>query len=399
MLSLAVLVTVGYGWAQLHGSGVQLATSDVITSRPGGTGPGPAGAQNILLVGLDTRTDALGNPLPAAVLDALHAGVVTDGGDSTDTMIVVHVPAGGGAVTGFSIPRDSYVDIPGYGTHKINSAYAYGQNTARTTLSAQGLSGPVLAVQSAAAGARTAIATVAQLTGLSIDHYAAVNLAGFAAISQAVGGVPVCLVAPVDDPYSGAVFPAGPQTVAGPAALAFVRQRHGLPGGDLDRIRRQQAFATSLAHTVLAAGTLTDPATLSALLGAVRTNLTVDQGWDFTSLLAQLQSLNPDTLSVSTIPTGTAGLDTSDGQAVQVDPTQVQAYARTLTTPEQPNPGVAGHGPTAQTPATPESLHTAPRGGPRGGARPVVWTVPDPVLAHPAGRAPSFSVAAPGCVN
>ena len=193
VLSLAVLVTVGYGWAQLHGSGVQLATSDVITPRPGGTGAGgAAGAQNILLVGLDTRTDALGNPLPPAVLDALHAGVVADGGDSTDTMIVVHVPAGGGAVTGFPIPRDSYVDIPGYGTHKINSAYAYGQNAARTTLSAQGLSGPVLAVQTAAAGARTAIATVEQLTGLRIDHYAAVNLAGFAAISQAVGGVPVC---------------------------------------------------------------------------------------------------------------------------------------------------------------------------------------------------------------
>ena len=187
--------------------------------------------------------------------------------------------------------------------------------------------------------------------------------------------------------------------MTGPAALAFVCQRHGLPGGDLDRIRRQQVFTTSLAHTVLAAGTLTDPAKLSALLGAVRTNLTVDQGWDFTSLLAQLQSLNPDALSVSTIPTGTAGLDTSDGQAVQVDPTQVQAYARTLTTPAHPTPSVAGHGPTAQTPVTPESLHTAPRGGPRDGARAVVWTVPDPVLAHPAGRAPSFSVAAPGCVN
>jgi LCP family protein required for cell wall assembly len=188
--------------------------------------------QNILLVGLDTRSDAQGNPLPQAVLDELHAGAGTTGGDNTDTMIVVHIPAGSGTATAISIPRDSYLAIAGgYSTHKINSAYTYGKHAAATALASHGVSGAALEVQSAAQGARTAILTVQQLTGLTITHYGAVNLVGFAAISQAAGGVPVCLNNPVDDPLSGAVFPAGPQVLQGAQALAFVRQRHGLPLG------------------------------------------------------------------------------------------------------------------------------------------------------------------------
>jgi anionic cell wall polymer biosynthesis LytR-Cps2A-Psr (LCP) family protein len=88
--------------------------------------------ENILLVGLDTRTDSFGNPLPPDQLAALHAGGSNEGGDQTDTIIVVYIPCGGGPATGFSIPRDSYVGLPGgFGKHKINSAYAYGQNAAR----------------------------------------------------------------------------------------------------------------------------------------------------------------------------------------------------------------------------------------------------------------------------
>ncbi|MDN5918294.1 MAG: LCP family protein, partial [Pseudonocardia sp.] len=247
LVALALLVLLGAAWFYTQQLNGRLTRADVIS------GPGLSSDQNILVVGVDSRTDAQGDPLPQQVLDQLHAGGSDDGGDNTDTMIVVHIPAGGGEATGFSIPRDSYVAIPGYGTHKINSAYTYGHNAARDALRSRGVSGPALAVQSAAAGGRTAIATVEQLTGLTITHYAAINLAGFFGISQAVGGVPVCLVAPVDDSYSGAHFPAGPQTVQGAAALAFVRQRHGLPDGDLDRVRRQQEFIASMAHTVLSA--------------------------------------------------------------------------------------------------------------------------------------------------
>ncbi len=226
--------------------------------------------QNILLVGLDSRTDSFGNPLPKDQLAALHAGGSDAGGDSTDTIIVLHIPGGGGPATGFSIPRDSYVDLPdGFGKHKINSAYAYGSNAARPELSKDGVSGNDLAVQAGAAGAKTTIGAVESLTGLTITHYAAVNLAGFADISAAIGGVPVCLNSKVDDSFSGAKFAAGQQTVSGPQALAFVRQRHGLPGGDLDRARRQQVFLSSMAHTVLSSDTLTDSTKRNALVAAV----------------------------------------------------------------------------------------------------------------------------------
>jgi LCP family protein required for cell wall assembly len=159
-------------------------------------------------------------------------------------MIVLHIPAGGAAATAISIPRDSYVDITGgYGKHKINSAYSRGKNAAMSGLRTQGLSGAQLEVAANEAGAKTAIQTVEKFTGLTINHYAAINLAGFDALSQAVGGVEVCLKAPVHDSYSGADFPAGPQTLSGAQALAFVRQRHGLTS-DLDRIARERSCWT-----------------------------------------------------------------------------------------------------------------------------------------------------------
>ncbi len=284
--------------------------------------------QNILLVGLDSRTDSFGNPLPKDQLAALHAGASDSGGDSTDTIIVLHIPGGGGPATGFSIPRDSYVDLPdGFGKHKINSAYAYGANAARPALSKDGVSGNDLAVQAGAAGAKTTIGAVESLTGLTITHYGAANLAGFADISQAIGGVPVCLNEKVDDPFSGADFPAGPQTVSGPQALAFVRQRHGLPGGDLDRARRQQVFLSSMARTVLSSDTLTDSAKRDALIAAVDKAITVDRSLDVLSLASQLQGVSSGSIGFHTIPIVNASYDTGDdGEAVQVDPSAVQKY-------------------------------------------------------------------------
>jgi LCP family protein required for cell wall assembly len=257
-LSVLVVAGAGVAWSQIRGFQDGLTTADVID--PGvAASSSPAEEQNILLVGLDTRTDAQGVPLPQDVLDQLHAGSGDDGGDNTDTMIAIHIPAGGGGATAFSIPRDSYVQLAGgYGKHKINSAYTYAQVAAANRLRAQGVTGAQLNVQAAQAGAKNAVQTVQQFTGLTFSHFASVNLVGFYDISQAIGGVPVCLKAAVHDSYSGANFPAGPQTVSGAQALAFVRQRHGLPGGDLDRIKRQQVFMASLAKSVLSSGTLTN---------------------------------------------------------------------------------------------------------------------------------------------
>ncbi|MFB9929707.1 LCP family protein [Amycolatopsis halotolerans] len=329
VVSLLVLGGTAFAWSKLNQITDGLTRSDVIGAGAGS----PMGEQNILMVGLDTRTDAEGNPLPEDVLDQLHAGGAEDGGDTTDTMIVVHIPAGGGNATAISIPRDSYVQLAGkFGKHKINSAYTYGQIARKNELKATGESGAQLETDSAQAGAKTAIETVQQLTGLTITHYAAVNLAGFYYVSQAVGGIPVCLKAPVKDSYSGANFAAGQQNVAGAQALQFVRQRHGLPNGDLDRIKRQQVFMASMAKTILSAGTLTDPGKLDALIGAVKKAVVVDTNWDLLGFAQQLHGMSAGSINFVTIPVVSITLKTpNDGDAVQVDPKQVQQFVREQT--------------------------------------------------------------------
>jgi LCP family protein required for cell wall assembly len=327
LLSLIVLGGSGLGWSQLHRLSSGMSTADVLDHGAASTA---TSEQNILLVGLDTRNDAQGNPLPQDLLTQLHAGSSSDGGDNTDTMIVIHIPAGGGAAVAFSIPRDSYVQLAGgYGKHKINSAYTYAEVAAVKKLSAQGLSGAQLNVQAAQAGAKNAIQTVEQFTGLTITHFASVNLVGFYDVSEAIGGVPVCLNSPVRDSYSGANFPAGVQTLSGTQALEFVRQRHGLPNGDLDRIKRQQVFMASMAHTVLSAGTLTSPTKLSNLVDAIKKSVTIDQNWDVLSFAQQLQSMSAGKIQFQTIPVENIDLKTPDGDSVQVDPAQVQAFIRT----------------------------------------------------------------------
>lgn len=361
IVSLVVLGATGYGWVQVHHLTTGLTTADVIDPAA----QSPVDEQNILLVGLDTRTDAQGHPLPADVLSQLHAGGGNDGGDTTDTMIVIHIPAGGGQPTAISIPRDSYVQLAsGFGKHKINAAYTYGKVAAQKQLRARGVTGATVETQSDQAGAKAAIKTVQQFTGLTINHYAAVTLAGFSSISKAVGGVPVCLKAPVHDSHSGANFPAGPQTVSGSQALAFVRQRYGLPNGDLDRIQRQQVFMAGMAKTVLSGGTLTDSTKLSGLIAAVKKAVVLDRGFDIVSFAQQLQGVSSADIHFVTIPIVTITLHTpSDGDAVEVDPQQVQAFIQQqLNSHSGSSP--TGSGPDTQGSTAPAALHVDSRAAP-----------------------------------
>jgi LCP family protein required for cell wall assembly len=357
VLSAVVLTATGLVWSQLASLQNGLTTANVIDS---GASADVAAEQNILMVGLDTRVDAQGNPLPQDLLNQLHAGSASDGGNNTDTMIVIHIPAGGGSATAFSIPRDSYVQISGgYGEHKINSAYTYAQVAAINSLSQQGVSGAQLAVQAAQAGAKNAIQTVQQLTGLTFTHFASVNLVGFYNISQAVGGVPVCLKAATQDSFSGANFPAGPQTISGAQALAFVRQRHGLPQGDLDRVKRQQVFMASLAKTVTSSGTLTNPAKLTALIDAIKKTVTLDQGWDVLSFAQQMRGMSSGKITFHTIPTGTPALETpSDGVAVEVFPQQVKDAIAATINAEAPKPASPTTTGAPAPPAPPNSSVT-----------------------------------------
>ncbi|MCU1682549.1 MAG: LytR family transcriptional regulator [Amycolatopsis sp.] len=390
LVSLLVLGATGYAWAQINRLDTGITVADVIPPAaqvPTGT-KALTVDQNILLVGLDSRTDAQGNPLPQDLLDTLHAGSSGDGGDTTDTMIVVHIPAGGAAATAISIPRDSYVDIAGgYGKHKINAAYTYGRTNASHSLSAKGVTGADLATQSDAAGATTAIQTVEKLTGLTINHYAAVNLAGFYSLSNAIGGVQVCLNAPVHDTYSGANFPAGNVTLSGVQALEFVRQRHGLLNGDLDRIARQQAFLSSMAKTVLGAGTLTSPSKLSSLIDAVQGAVVIDKGWDILDFAQQLQGMSSGSIDFVTIPIQSLSLLTpSDGDAVKVDPVQVRNFVQNVLA------GPAGSTGTSDSPTSTTSSTVA-----SGDVNKVAQSVTT-TNAPSTPTAPKVSTAS-GCVN
>ena len=223
VIAVAVLATSGWGWHLARVAEASVPRTDAIPAS-GNDGPGPGEAMYLLLVGTDSRAD-----LTDAQLAELNAG--TDSGHNTDTMILVHVPADGSKAFFVSFPRDSYVEIPGYGWDKLNAAYAYGYaDTPDDAPEAERQAG----------GAQLLVQTISQLSGLRIDHYAEVDLLGFFQLSSVVGGVEVNLCEAVDDrKWSGAFFQAGVQTVSGAEALKFVRQRHGLPRGDFDRIIRQ----------------------------------------------------------------------------------------------------------------------------------------------------------------
>jgi len=347
VVSLLVMSLTGYAWAAMQGLVSGLNHTDVIDSGAGGEKPAD-GAVDILLVGMDSRTDADGNPLSPEVLAQLRAGV-SDGEQNTDSLIFVHIPNDGSKAVAVSLPRDSYVDVPGFGKHKINSAYAMGLAKERAALQKQGVTDQKeVAQKTAQAGAKVLIATVAKLTGSTIDHYAAINLLGFNDITNAIGGVDVCLNNNVNDSFSGAKFTKGNHTISGVEALEFVRQRHGLPRGDLDRVVRQQVFMAGMAKKMLSAGTLVDPTKLSDLTAAIKKSVVIDQGWDVFAFAQQMKGLSGGQLEFRTIPVGNIDYRTPEGEsAIQVDPKAVSDFIK----------GIAG--PPASEPAKPAADNKA----------------------------------------
>lgn len=319
MVSMLVLGLTGYGWATFQTLHQGLSTTNVIGWAL------PDKATDILLVGLDSRTDAHDNPLARDVLARLRAG--DNEGELTDTMILVRIPNDGRHAVAISLPRDLYVELPdGYGKHKLNSAFARARNATAQRLVAQGADPATVRTESVAAGRKVLLQAVKDLTGVGIDHYAEINLLGFSLLTDAVGGVQVCLKAPVHDRFSGANFPAGQQLISGPDALAFVRQRHGLPRGDLDRIVRQQAYMASLAHKVLTAGTLANPSRINQLINATQQSLVLDEGFDVLDFATRIQGLAAGNVVFETIPVLGDGNSESDGAVLDIDPDAVRAF-------------------------------------------------------------------------
>jgi LCP family protein required for cell wall assembly len=313
VLSVALLLFSGYAWWNYRDLNNGLQRINVSLGQQSPDKPDIDGTdQNLLIVGNDDRRG-----MTAAEAKALHTGL-NEGSLSTDTMMIVHIPANGAKATLISLPRDSYVDIPGYGKNKLNSAYAQAYNDA---------SGDPNAKQTA--GANELIKTVTQLTGLTIDHYVQVGLLGFYRISNAIGGVTVDLCNAVSDSYSGLHLSAGKHTIEGADALKFVRQRHGLPNGDLDRTARQRYFLTAAFRKVASAGTLLNPGRLSDLVSAIKKSIFVDDKLNILDLADQMANLSANNIVGKAIPyEGFA--DTSVGSVVVVDPAKVQAFVTKL---------------------------------------------------------------------
>ncbi|MEE2032468.1 LCP family protein [Rhodococcus chondri] len=319
-----VLVGTGVAWRSVDSLRSSLASVGGLS-----LGGGEDGALDILLVGTDSRTDAQGNPLAQRELDALRAG--EEVANNTDTIILIRVPNDGSSATAISVPRDTYVEVPDLGMSKINAAYGATKELARLEAVESGADADEAEKESTQAGREALLGSVADLTGVSVDHYAEVGLLGFVLLTDAVGGVDVCLNAPVDEPLSGARFPAGEQTLQGADALSFVRQRHDLPRGDLDRIVRQQVFMASLVQKVLSAKTLSSPSKVSQLTAAVQRSVVLDSEWDIIELGTQLQDLAGGDVKFSTIPVQDINAMTDYGESVvQVDPDEVRDHVAEL---------------------------------------------------------------------
>jgi LCP family protein required for cell wall assembly len=228
-----------------------------------GTGPASAG-QNWLITG---ETGTLTRRQEAK----LHTGHDTD--TLSDTIMLLHIPSGGGRPVLVSIPRDSYVPIPGNGMNKINAAFAFG-------------------------GAQLLVRTVQNVTGLRINHYLGIGFAGLVSAVNAIGGVTMCLPGPMNDVKAGLHLRAGCQVLDGKRALAFARTRQ-FQLGDLQRVQDQRMLMRGILSKMTSLGTLVNPfATIPAAFGAAGA-ITVDQGTHLSQLIGVAFALrSPQTTTV-----------------------------------------------------------------------------------------------------
>jgi LCP family protein required for cell wall assembly len=266
------------------GSAVTGSESVVIDESTGETAP-----FNVLLMGSDSR----------AGKDNRGYGSTAQFGttERSDTTILLHVSADRSQAVAVSIPRDTLIDLPTCknangdsvkgGTGKFNEAMTRG-------------------------GPGCTLKAVENMTGIKVDNFMVVDFGGFKAITEAVGGVEICLSEPVNDPLSGLKLSAGKHMISGEEALAFVRARKTLgDGSDTSRIRRQQAFLSSMANKVLSSGTLLNPAALLGVLNAATESLTADPQLanidNLRELVVSMKDLSPSNITFTTMPWYPAG--------------------------------------------------------------------------------------------
>ena len=226
-------------------------------------------------------------------------------GHRSDTVMLLHISSNGTPAVLVSLPRDSYVKIPGYGYNKLNAAFSFG--------------GPKLLAE-----------TVQNATGLRIDHFMDIGFGGFVNVVNAVGGVRMCLPSALHDQASGLHLKAGCQTLSGGEALSYVRDRHDFTNQDLQRIQDQRLFMKALLSKVTSTGTMLNPfASIPAAFGIADT-LTVDNGTHLYQLMQAAFALrSPQT---TTVPIANANYVTSAGDAVQWDQAQANELFGALKT-------------------------------------------------------------------
>ncbi|MEZ0110180.1 LCP family protein required for cell wall assembly [Catenulispora sp. EB89] len=382
VVGAAVFITTGSIWYVNSSLNDSLHTSDATNAAKPGEGgyvPKHLGNDiNLLLVGLDSRKDMNGNDLPTSLVeDELHAGSSAIGGYNTNVLIFMHIPANGGKVTAYSIPRDSDVDRPGGsstisqvptfpsdGKGKIKEAYGDAKAYAETKLRAAGITNKSdLEAKSREVGREATIAAVQELTNQHVDHFAEVNLVGFYDIVKAIGNIQVCLKAPANDPIedgagTGINLPAGVSTIDAATALQFVRQRFHLPNGDLDRTHRQQAFLSSVMAKLRSEGLFGDLGKMNSLLQVVSNDIVIDKNdnWNVLDFAASASNLTGGNAQFITLPTtGTTKVKGED--ALTVDPAAIKTvFASTFTkdaTPAPPPTTTSSSAPAA--PSTPSA--------------------------------------------
>ncbi|TSE00859.1 LytR family transcriptional regulator [Skermania sp. ID1734] len=295
---LVLLLLIGGGLFYLDR---QLHRTDALADYPDRVGDTPG--TNWLLVGSDSRNDLS----PQEQQDLATGGDV--GNARTDTIILIHIPKSGRA-TMVSIPRDSYVSIPGNGKDKINASFAIG-------------------------GAPLLVQTLETATGLHIDHYAEIGFGGFASVVDAVGGLDMCLDQPLNDPLAGINLAAGCQHLNGAQALGYVRSR-AFASADLERMQHQRQFMSALLKKVSSASTLLNPFRIFPLLGDAAKSLQVDNGDHIWNLLALAWAMHGSMIT-TTVPIGGFENTSGSGNVLLWDRPKAQEFFSDLAA-DQPLP-------------------------------------------------------------
>ncbi|WP_436778315.1 LCP family protein [Yinghuangia sp. YIM S09857] len=274
MLSLVLVAAVGVWWFIDHYAGKVDRIENAFPNVPIAEQPPRGKGLNFVLVGLDSRSD-----MPTTGRDA-KAPLWQEGAQRSDATMLLHLSADRSQAYIVSIPRDSWVTVPGRGDAKINAAFSWG--------------GPPLLID-----------TVQRLTDVRVDHFAAIDWEGFKKLTDALGGVDIVVDEEIPPGEDGRAWPVGKHHMDGAEALAYVRERKGLPRGDLDRVERQQEFMRAVMQKLLAGGLLDDPLDLPDLLDALTASISVDDrmsNGDLRDLVWGLRNLRGDDVKFMTAP-------------------------------------------------------------------------------------------------